>query len=111
MRRWKGRWKMHDQLLSLLGLCRKANLCSFGHDAAKSSLRQRRARLCLLCADAAPRLKEEFRFLAEEAQKPLYEISVTSLDIRRATQYKAAVLTVNENGFADKIAKLLDTKL
>ena len=98
---------MTDPLLSLLGLARKANLCSFGHDAAKSALRQHRAKLCLLCADASPRLKEEFRFLASEAKTPLYEIGETSPEIRQATQYKAAVLTVNENGFADKIKRLL----
>ena len=101
---------MNDQLLSLLGLARKANLCSFGHDAAKSSLRQHRAKLCLLCTDASPRLKQEFKFLAQEAQKPLYEISATSLDIKQATQYKAAVLTINEAGFADKITKLLEAE-
>jgi len=98
---------MNDPLLSLLGLARKANLCSFGHDAAKASLRQRRAKLCLLCEDASPRLKEEFKFLANEAKVPLREIGISSQDIRQATQYKAAVLTVNEAGFADKIAKLL----
>jgi len=95
------------KLLSLLGLCRKANLASFGHDAAKAALRQRRARLCLLCADASPRLKEEFRFLTKEAGKPLREPGITSQDIERATQYKAAVLTINESGFADKIQALL----
>ena len=98
---------MTDKLLSLLGLARKANLASFGHDAAKASLRERRAKLCLLCEDASPRLKEEFRTLAEMANRPMHELNVTSLDIKQATQYKAAVLTVNDRGFADRIAKLL----
>jgi len=98
---------MTDRLLSLLGLCRKANLASFGHDAAKSALRGRRARLCLLCEDASPRLIEEFGFLAGEAKAPLRKIEATSMDIKQATQYKAAVITVNERGFADKIASLL----
>ena len=98
----------NEQLLSLLGLARKANLCAFGHDAAKAALREHRARTCLLCADASPRLKEEFRFLAKEARAPLFEIAATSADIKQATQYKAAVLTVNEKGFADIIAKLLN---
>ena len=98
------------QLLSLLGLCRAASLASFGHDAAKASLRNARAKLCLLCEDASPRLKEEFKFLANEAQKPLFEIGATSLDIKRATQYKAAVLTVDEKGFADNIEHILSLR-
>ncbi|MCL2301069.1 MAG: 50S ribosomal protein L7ae [Firmicutes bacterium] len=96
----------NGQLLSLLGLCRAASLCSFGHGAAKSSLREGKARLCLLCADASPRLAEEFQFLAESAAVPLRNIAATSLDIKHATQYKAAVITINDKGFAHKILAL-----
>jgi ribosomal protein L7Ae-like RNA K-turn-binding protein len=106
MKAWKGRWKMIDRLLSLLGLCRKAGLCSFGHDAAKTALRQRRAKLCLLCGDASPRLKEEFRVLAGHAKTPLIETAAVSSEIKRATQHKAAVLTVDNAGFADSIQAL-----
>ena len=95
------------KLLSLLGLCRAANLASFGHDAAKKSLRERRGKLCLLCADASPRLAEEFRYLAQEAKRPLYEIPFSSYDIRQATQYKAAVITINDKGFANKFEQIL----
>ena len=99
---------MTDKLLSLLGLCRAARLCSFGHDAAKASLRHGRARLCLLCGDASPRLAEEFKFLTENAKVSLHEIPVTSLDIKQATQSKAAVITIDDKGFADKIAQLIN---
>jgi ribosomal protein L7Ae-like RNA K-turn-binding protein len=94
-------------LLSLLGLCRAANAASFGHNAAKAALRERRARLCLLCGDASPRLCEEFEYLAGEAKAPLFRIPATTQDLKQATQYKAAVLTVNGRGFADKITALL----
>ena len=98
---------MNDKFLSLLGLARAARLCSFGHDAAKSSLRQGRARLCILCSDASPRLVEEFRYQAEAAKVPLHELALTSLDIKQATQYKAAVVTVDDKGFANKMLPLI----
>jgi ribosomal protein L7Ae-like RNA K-turn-binding protein len=97
----------NEQVLSLLGLCRAANQCAFGHNAAKSALRERKARLCLLCGDASPRLAEEFEYLANEAKAPLRRLPVTSPELKQATQYKAAVLTVNDRGFADKIIALL----
>jgi len=97
----------NEKLLSLLGLCRAASLASFGHNAAKSALRERKARLCLLCADASPRLCEEFEYLAGNANAPLRKIAVSSSDLKQATQFKAAVLTVNDRGFADKITALL----
>jgi len=99
---------MTDKLLSLLGLCRAARLCSFGHDSAKAALRDGCARLCLLCTDAAPRLKEEFKYLTENARVSLHEIPATSLDIKHATQYKAVVVTIDDKGFANKIAQLIN---
>jgi len=98
---------MTDKVLSLLGLARAASLCAFGHDAAKKSLRMGKARLCLVCTDASPRLAEEFEYLAGEANAPLFKLEVTSRDIKQATQYKAAVVTVNDKGFANKIIALL----
>jgi len=95
-----------SKLLSLLGLCRAASLCSFGHGAAKSALREKKAKLCLLCSDASPRLAGEFEYLAQTADVPLRKIQVNSLDIKHATQYKAAVLTINDKGFANKIIAL-----
>ena len=98
---------MPNSILSLLGLCRAANKASFGHNASKSALRERKARLCLLCGDASSRLCEEFEYLAEEAKTPLFKIQATSPELKQATQFKAAVLTVNDKGFADKILALL----
>jgi len=96
----------NQKLLSLLGLCRAASLCSFGHGAAKTSLRAKKARLCLLCGDASPRLVEEFEYLAQAANVPLRKIAATSQDVKHATQYKAAVVTIDDKGFANKIIAL-----
>ena len=101
--------QLKQKLLSLLGLCRAASLCAFGHGAAKAALRDRKARLCLLCSDASPRLAEEFEYLTQNVNVPLRKIQVNSLDIKQATQYKAAVLTINDKGFANKIIALLTT--
>jgi len=98
----------NQRLLSLLGLARKANLASFGHDAAKAALRSKQAKLCLLCRDASPRLSDEFQFLAQDTGIPLHDLNLTSLDIKAATRYKAAVLTINNSGFAEKIKVTLN---
>ncbi len=97
---------MRDEtkVLSLLGICRKASLAGFGHDAAKTALREHRARLCLLTEGASQRLREEFRTLAGEAKVPLLELPLTAAQVRQAAQVPAAVLTINEAGLARKIA-------
>ncbi|MDR1464432.1 MAG: ribosomal L7Ae/L30e/S12e/Gadd45 family protein [Oscillospiraceae bacterium] len=93
----------NDALLSLLGLCRKARTASFGHDAAKAALRAGRAKLCLICADASPRLRSEFETLAADRRVPCLQLELTMADVQRATQWIAAVITIDEPGFARKI--------
>ena len=99
--------QLRGRVLSLLGLARAANYAAFGHNAAKAAVRERRARICLLCSDASPRLCEEFEYLAQEAGIPLLKIPADSAALKQATQFGAAVLTVNDRGFANKLAAFL----
>ena len=48
-----------DKLLSLLGMCRKANKLSCGHDGAVGAVRSGKAKLCLLSSDSSDRLRKE----------------------------------------------------
>ncbi len=102
---------MNDSALSLLGLCRRAGKLSLGHEACKSALNAGAARLCVICADASPRLNEEISALAEKAGVRVFDVSYTMLDIKNATSFKAAVFTVDDEGFAKTlINKFNDNK-
>ncbi|MBP3442143.1 MAG: ribosomal L7Ae/L30e/S12e/Gadd45 family protein [Clostridia bacterium] len=91
---------MNDSALSLLGLCRKAGKLSLGHDACKASLNAGNASLCVICSDASERLNEEITALAEKAEVRIVDVSYTMLDIKNAVSFKAAVFTVDDEGFA-----------
>ncbi len=91
---------MNDSALNLLGLCRKAGKLSLGHDACKSALNTGAAELCVICSDASERLKEEISSLAEKAEVKIFDVNYTMLDIKNATRFKAAVFTVDDEGFA-----------
>jgi ribosomal protein L7Ae-like RNA K-turn-binding protein len=95
------------RLCSLLGLCRKARLAAFGHDAAKQALRGRRAKLCLLADDASGRLKAEFTRLCEEERVPLLQTPLSMADYKQATTVPAGVIAVENAAFAQKIAACL----
>lgn len=99
-----------EKLLSLLGMCRRASLAGFGHDASKKALREGQARLCIVCEDAAPRLREEFRALAEAAKVPLLELPIRAAQIKRAAQVPAVVVTINEKGLAKKIRECAEVE-
>lgn len=98
---------MNDSALNLLGLCRRAGQLSLGHDACKQALNSGRAKLCIICSDASERLSKEISGLAQSKKITVYDVRYTMLDIKQALSFKAAVFTVDNEGFAKSlIAKL-----
>lgn len=91
---------MNDSALSLLGLCRKAGKLSLGHDACKLALNTGVASLCVICDDASERLKEEISSLSRKAEVKIFDVSYSMMDIKKATGFKAAVFSVDDEGFA-----------
>lgn len=96
---------MNDSALSLLGLCRKAGKLSLGHDACKAALNAGSASLCIVCSDASQRLNDEISALADNAGVKIFDVNYSMLDIKAATSFKAAVFTVDDEGFAKTLIK------
>lgn len=94
--------------LSLLGLCKKADKLSMGHDACIGSITVARAKACLLCSDASQRLKAEFERATSYDNRniPLVFLPFTMEDIKNATGRTAAVITINDQGFARSFLSL-----
>lgn len=98
---------MNDSALNLLGLCRKAGKLSLGHDACKLALNSGRAALCIICSDASKRLFDEISGIASTKGIKIYDVRYSMLDIKQALSFKAAVFTVDDEGFAKSlVAKL-----
>lgn len=105
---------MNDNRFSgLLGICRKANKMSIGHDASKISVKNGEACLVILASDAADRLKEEFSSLCSEdgAKAEVIETDIPQRFLALKIGTKAAVLTVNDIGFAQKLKQYWEDNL
>lgn len=89
---------MDPKFYSLLGLAVRAGKVSFGHDAAKKNIRRGHAAILLFASDASSRLREEMKGL--DARLPVVELPLDSLCLAARFGKKAAVLTVNDRGFA-----------
>lgn len=98
---------MVDSALSLLGLCRRAGKLSLGHDACKLALNSGNAVMCVICSDASERLNDEISGIAKAKGVGIYDVKYSMTDIKQALSFKAAVFTVDDEGFA----KLLVAKL
>ena len=100
---------MNEKALSLLGMARRAGRLSCGHDAAVEAIVKNRACLCLCSADASERLERELRHACTFKQKqiPFARLCVPMAALSKAIGTKAAVITVNDPGFAARLQTLL----
>ena len=98
-----------QQVLSLLGMARRAGRLSIGHDAAVEAIVKNRARLCLCSADASARLQREMQHNCSYENKSIPYLTLTfpMAELSKAIGSRAAVVTVNDEGFAERLASLL----
>lgn len=99
-------------LLSLLGLCKKANKLSCGHDAAVDAIRSGDAEICLLSIDSSQRLRDEIkREISMSKHEIPFSITESTMDeIGHAIRLRSAVITVNDSGFAKSVSKLIQNQ-
>lgn len=97
---------MEHKLLQMLGMARKANRLSLGHDAALGAVLAHKAKLCLLACDASARLEKEFTRAARDNQLEVIRLPFTIAQFHHALGFKAGVVTVDENGFAKAVRRL-----
>ena len=103
---------MTDKFLSLLGICRKANLMSRGHDASLEAIACKRAKMCILAKDASQRLKDEIIHAAGYNGKNIkvLQTDYTMSRFHEAIGSKIGVMTINDGGFANRLAELQTKK-
>lgn len=102
---------MPSAALSFLGLCRKAGRLAIGHDAAVDTLVRRRSKLVLLASDGSPRLAEEARRLCERHGVPLLRTPYTMREYEAAIGKPAAIYSVTDDGFAEKLQQKFGEEL
>ncbi len=104
---------MNSKILSLLGLARRAGRLAPGHDAAIESIVRNKAALCVLCSDASERLEREMKHACCYKNKniPVVKADFEIKELSAAIGTKAAVITVNDEGFAKKLLTLFETNI
>ena len=96
---------MNKQLLSLLGLMRRAGKLSLGFDAAADSAASGESCLILTTADISPKTLKELNYKINETVGVL-PLACTQEELGRAIGKNVKIISINDKGFAQK-AKLL----
>ncbi|MEG2080609.1 MAG: ribosomal L7Ae/L30e/S12e/Gadd45 family protein, partial [Oscillospiraceae bacterium] len=73
----------NERLYGILGLCRRANKISHGHDSSVAAIMNRDAALCLVSSDASDRLYNDLVFTCEKVNSrvPIIKVEFTMDEI------------------------------
>lgn len=104
---------MNEKILSLFGLARRAGRLAPGHDAVVESIVKNRAKLCVLCLEASERLEREIRHACSYEGKniPVIRAGFSTGELSKAIGTKAAVISVNDEGFSKKLLSMLEQEI
>lgn len=93
---------MNDKFLNLLGMARRSGKLSLGHDAAIGAIVKNKAKLCIISSEGSDRLKNEMTHACSFQNKniPVLITEYETLTLSKAIGSKAAVMTVDDEGFA-----------
>lgn len=102
----------NDKFLQMLGIAKRARLLSEGHDVCVDAIKKGRACMCLFASDASDRLVKEIENLLQSLghSVPIKRLPYSMNDLNFALSYRAAVLTVNDEGIAKKLDTIVTTQ-
>ena len=79
----------------------------------KALLKTKRAKLCVLCLEASERLEREIRHACSYDGKniPVIKAGFSTGELSKAIGTKAAVISVNDEGFSKKLLSMLEQEI
>lgn len=96
-----------EQLLNLLGLATRARKVSIGSDTCLKMITSKKACIVFVASDASKNTIEKFNNKCHYYNIML-DLTFNSVELNQAVgKNNAKVLTINDNGFANKIKKLI----
>ena len=99
---------MNKQLLSLLGLMRRAGKLSLGFDAAAESAESGESCMILTTADISPKTLKELNYKINH-KTDVVPIACTQDELGGAIGKSVKIISINDKGFAQKAKLLMET--
>ena len=97
---------MENKRLTLLGFAAKAGRLAYGFEAARVSLKGKKARCIVAASDVSRKSLKEITFFADENRIPVVSLSVIDMQtLSDAVGRRCGILSVNDEGFAQAILK------
>ncbi|MDR0947382.1 MAG: ribosomal L7Ae/L30e/S12e/Gadd45 family protein [Ruminococcus sp.] len=87
----------------IITIARRAGKLILGFDAVKEAIMTRQAKLILITADVSAKTEKETVFFAEKKNVPVKKMTLTQDDLMNLFGKQYGVLSVSDQGFAEKI--------
>ena len=100
---------MSNKILTLLGFAAKAGKLSFGFDAVRTALSQKKSKLLLVANDVSSKSKKEVCFFGEKFGTKVVVLGQFDMEtISHAVGKKCGIISVNDESFSSGIASAID---
>ena len=92
---------MNDKILTLLGFAAKAGKLSYGFDAARSALSQKKSKLLLIANNISPKSSKEIQFFGEKFKTQVIVLENYDIDsVSHAIGRRCGIISVNDDSFS-----------
>lgn len=98
---------MTDRILSLLGLCRRAGKIVLGNDPVIDSITQKKAKLVLVASDCSKNTAKGVLSIAHKSNVRTHIVPYSKEELSLALGKYTAVLSIIDDGFANKADSLI----
>lgn len=95
-----------DKILNFLGIARRAGKLSLGFDAVEESVNKRKSKLIILACDVSERTRKNVEMLSERGNIKTVFSEIPMEDIGNAIGKTVGIISVNDEGFAKRLAEL-----
>lgn len=100
---------MNDKLLNLLGLAAKAGKLSYGFDAVRAALSQKKSKLVLIANDVSQKSRKEVLLFSEKFKTKATVLEDHGMDaVSHSVGRKCGILSVNDDSFSDGLLSVIN---
>ncbi len=99
---------MNNQLLSFLGICRRAGKMTLGYDSVVSSVTNGESCLVIMADDISPRTEKHLTEALTGTPVSIMKVPYDRNTLGKSLGKFTAIISVNDRGFAVKITELIE---
>lgn len=93
---------MNDKILTLLGFASKSGKLSYGFDAVKTTLSQKKSKLVLIANDVSAKSKKEVLFFSDKFKTQAITLDAYDMEtLSHSVGRKCGIVSVNDISFAN----------